>query len=376
MRALDLFSGIGGFALAAHAVGIETAAFCEIEPYPARVLNRHFPGVPVFPDVKELTACDLPDGIDLICGGFPCQDISYAGKGAGLEGSRSGLFYEVVRLIRELGPRYVLLENVAGLLTRGVGDVLGALAEVGYDAEWCCVRASDVGAPHRRDRIWILAYPQGTFDAPVHVEYVLSRLTPFGDERWHSPRAEGFDAGGGDRHSSLPQQAKAQTWPTATASDAWANDLDRGGMSGKHNLGLGTAVRTDAVWPTPTGGSDKKASCPGLDGGSYSRKMLDDVIGAAARKEITGSLNPDWVDALMGYPVGYTLPEGEPMTTLPDRWPAGLGAPQHAWEPPRLTTVKEHRAARLKCDGNSIVPRVALLWMESVVVHDGEQVRA
>jgi len=97
--------------------------------------------------------------VDVICGGFPCQDISYAGGGAGLEGARSGLWSEIARLVSELRPQYVIVENVSALLSRGLGRVLGDLAEIGYDAEWHCIPAAAVGAPHRRDRIWIVAYP-------------------------------------------------------------------------------------------------------------------------------------------------------------------------------------------------------------------------
>lgn len=113
-------------------------------------------------DVRTLTAARLAsDGIavDAICGGFPCQDISIAGPGAGLAGERSGLFYEIIRLICELEPQYVILENVSELLGRGMGDVLGSLAGCGYDAEWRRVRASDIGLPQERDRVFILAYP-------------------------------------------------------------------------------------------------------------------------------------------------------------------------------------------------------------------------
>jgi DNA (cytosine-5)-methyltransferase 1 len=98
--------------------------------------------------------------IDVICGGFPCQDISVAGKGEGIAGSRSGLWKEFARIIGEIRPRYVIVENVAALLGRGLGDVLGDLAEIGFDAEWHCIPASAVSAPHRRDRIWIVAYPR------------------------------------------------------------------------------------------------------------------------------------------------------------------------------------------------------------------------
>jgi len=163
LKVLDLFSGIGGFSIGLERTGgFETVAFCEIEPFPRKVLAKHWPEVPIYDDVRTLTADRLAaDGIavDVICGGFPCQDISTAGKGAGLAGERSGLFFEITRLVGELGPRFVILENVSALLGRGLADVLGTLAEIGYDAEWHCIPASYIGAPHRRDRIWIVAYP-------------------------------------------------------------------------------------------------------------------------------------------------------------------------------------------------------------------------
>ena len=167
---LDLFSGIGGFSLGLErSGGFKTVAFCEIEPFCRRVLAKHWPEVPCYDDIRLLTAERLAaDGIavDAICGGFPCQDISHAGRGAGLNGDRSGLWFEYARLIGELRPRYVIVENVAALLVRGLERVLGSLAEIGYDAEWHCIPASAVGAPHIRDRIWIVAQPQHT-DADI-----------------------------------------------------------------------------------------------------------------------------------------------------------------------------------------------------------------
>jgi len=163
MTVLDLFSGIGGFSLGLERAGFKTVAFCEIDNKAAQVLRKHWPTTIVFDDVHKLNKDILDlfgyEKIDVICGGFPCQDISLAGKGAGLSGERSGLWYEFLRLIKEINPRYAIIENVSALRSRGLEEVLGSLSEVGYDAEWHCIPASAVGAPHRRDRVWIIAYP-------------------------------------------------------------------------------------------------------------------------------------------------------------------------------------------------------------------------
>ena len=164
LKLLDLFSGIGGFSLGLERTGgFKTVAFCEIEPFPRKVLAKHWPEVPIYDDVRTLTAERLAaDGIsvDAICGGFPCQDVSVAGRREGLEGERSGLWSEIARLVREIRPSIVIVENVAGLLNLGLGTVLRDLAEGGFDAEWHCIPASAIGAPHSRDRVWILAYPK------------------------------------------------------------------------------------------------------------------------------------------------------------------------------------------------------------------------
>lgn len=160
LKVLDLFSGIGGFSLGLERTGgFKTVAFCEIEEFPRRVLAKHWPHVPIFHDVRELRA-EHVGAVDVICGGFPCQDISSAGQRAGIDGQRSGLWGEIARLVGELRPRYVIVENVARLLADGMGRVLGDLSALGYDAEWEVISASGVGAPHLRDRVWIVAYPQ------------------------------------------------------------------------------------------------------------------------------------------------------------------------------------------------------------------------
>lgn len=155
MNVGSLFSGIGGFDLGFERAGMHTSWFCEQDPFCQRVLAKHWPDVPCYPDVRELSGAD---SVDVLCGGFPCVDISVLGQRTGLSGEQSGLWSEYARIIGELRPRYVVVENVASLLVRGMGDVLGDLASLGYDTEWDCLPAASFGAPHLRARIWILAY--------------------------------------------------------------------------------------------------------------------------------------------------------------------------------------------------------------------------
>jgi len=204
MNYLDLFSGIGGFALGAYWAGMhfEKHYFSEVDKYCVELYQKRFPDAIPLGDIREINCEELADTVSIrqrqsaeqanaggeggttrmglevsdsgrelgessarmdwiITGGFPCQDISISGKGAGIRGERSGLWFEMHRVIRELRPRYVIAENVGALTHRGLDTVLSSLAEIGYDAEWQDIRAEDVGAPHRRERIWIIAYPNG-----------------------------------------------------------------------------------------------------------------------------------------------------------------------------------------------------------------------
>lgn len=161
----SLFSGIGGIDLGFERAGMRCRWQVEIDKYASQVLAKHWPDVPRWDDIRTFPPAEGGWNVDLICGGFPCQDISLAGKGEGIYGAKSGLFFELLRVVRRLHPRYVFLENVAALRSRGLDTVLGEMAALGFDAEWHCVPASAVGAPHQRDRIWIFAW-RDVADAP------------------------------------------------------------------------------------------------------------------------------------------------------------------------------------------------------------------
>jgi DNA (cytosine-5)-methyltransferase 1 len=166
MNELALFAGAGGGILASHLLGWKTVCAVEFAAYPASVLMQRqndgiLPPFPIWDDVCTFDGRPWRGIVDVVSGGFPCQDISSAGSGAGIEGERSGLWSEMARIIGEVRPRVVFVENSPLLVSRGLALVISDLAEMGYDCQWCIVSASDCGAPHKRDRIWIVANAAG-----------------------------------------------------------------------------------------------------------------------------------------------------------------------------------------------------------------------
>ena len=166
MNELALFAGAGGGILGGKLLGWRTVCAVEWEPYPASVLcarqnDGFLPPFPIWDDVQTFKGEPWRGIVDVISGGFPCQDISAAGKGAGIDGERSGMWREMARIICEVGPRYVFVENSPMLTSRGLGAVLGDLASMGFDAKWGVLGANDIGANHQRDRIWIRAEQMG-----------------------------------------------------------------------------------------------------------------------------------------------------------------------------------------------------------------------
>jgi DNA (cytosine-5)-methyltransferase 1 len=214
LRVLDLFAGIGGFSLGLERTGgFETVAFCEIEEFPRKVLAKHWPEVPQYDDVRTLTSDTLArDGIavDVITGGFPCQDLSASGAQAGIgKGTRSGLFRQMLRLAASLRPEFVIFENVSRFLSgpkeapgEWFGEFLWSLAEIGYDAEWFCITAASIGAPHERDRVWVVAYPnEAQLERGCISRRIYAQHANFSDTCW------GKDKPGVERASNgVPKQ--------------------------------------------------------------------------------------------------------------------------------------------------------------------------
>jgi DNA (cytosine-5)-methyltransferase 1 len=246
----SLFAGIGGFDLGFERAGMACKWQVEIDDYATKVLQKHWPNVYRERDIRECGSHNL-EAVDVICGGFPCQDISYAGLGAGLDGERSGLFFEAIRLVCELRPRIVVLENVAALLTRGLDRVLGTLAAIGFDAEWHCIPAAAVGAPHLRDRVFVLAYSASNGSAKREKCSRRSRADKHGDIGMDSNTNSLRSQGNRSSRIEIMEPRHEETQPEGSGNGAgkhWSIEPDVGrvanGVSARVDRlrGLGNAV--------------------------------------------------------------------------------------------------------------------------------------
>jgi DNA (cytosine-5)-methyltransferase 1 len=280
----SLFAGVGGIDLGFERCGMRCKWQVEINDYATKVLEKHWPEVHRERDIRQCGASNL-ERVDIIAGGFPCQDISYAGLGAGLDGERSGLFFEAVRLVRELQPRAVVLENVAALLTRGLDRVLGTLAEIGYDAQWHCIPAAYLGAPHIRDRVFVLAYSKSV-----------------GDQEWRQPlarangtrksRAKRVDVDG--RFSGTPDVAdtrrelrkpRASKRPESNAQaerSSEANDDQRCGEDVADAAGGGWKRSCESVSCSESEDANRKLQLTGNGCGSGGWWAVEPAVGRVA----------------------------------------------------------------------------------------------
>ena len=347
MNVLDIFSGIGGFSLGLERAGMRTRAFCEVDPFCREWLAQQWPGIPCYADVRELRG-DAVGPVDLIAGGFPCQDISAAGKGAGIDGARSGLWREMHRIVLELRPDWVLAENVSALRTRGADRVLGDLEAIGYACWPFVVGADDVGAPHKRKRVWIVAHAQGER---------RPRERERRGEEVSRPRADG--TGGNPVADSDSHGIREQSGGGSRQSRAEASEPAHGG-----NVAHGNGNGRDGEWRSGLLDGERAAQRDDAHGCNRAGVALDD----AERAGLEGYAGHGDADSRAVAP--------RPTAATGVRWPAGRFEPQHAWEPPRVATRAElvmggdfdglpvavgsaHNRARLKALGNSIVPQIA-----------------
>jgi site-specific DNA-cytosine methylase len=447
-----LFSGVGMLEYACQQLGGRGVFMAEMDPFCQRVLARRFPGEMIFSDVHDVTEESVPSEIDVLVGGFPCQDISGAGRGAGIEGSRSGLWSEFARVIDELSPSVVLIENVSILRSRGLDVVLSDLLNMGYNAEWDVIPAAAVGAPHLRERIWIIARPAGIAQNPVYGEISgglewtvkfpragraseeeLSELVPIA--KCKSTRKDGWSYWAG---VLLFGEGRPVPWPTAQARDGIhggpqakrfldkqrSNDLDdavaaRGAllptpcanddgkspdahMAMKSRLAggprktitsLAVLARNDFkqagdghLWPSPMSRDwkddgpnvnyDRIHARSGLAGSVqveqrlWSASTTADGTGGPGRSDkrtggdnlrtqADGSLNPTWVEWLMGMPLWWTDPRVPTSFCTPVGWG---DEPLHV--APRVAREIPKRADRLKAIGNSCVWLCAYFALE------------
>ena len=390
MRLGSLFSGIGGLDIACEQAfgaatvwqveGIDLRAAWADERHPVsrkrlarlrkddrhgafnrRVLARHWPEAEQFADVRAVGAHNLAP-VDVICGGFPCQDLSVAGKGGGLDGARSGLYAELYRIVCEMRPQYVVIENVPGLLK--YQDRLAAdFGAAGYGLRWQPLAACNVGAPHRRKRVFVLCTRGATgstlLDAPAIGDAV---------GQWCTPTKAIGDGGQSSRSGArrgellLTGQARAY-WPTAAANpfdgerlESWIARRDRvAKYSRPISPPLSIAVRMERAqaWPTPTTQDAQN------NGGAAQHRRhalpLNAIVG--------GALNPEWVELLMGLPSGWSCASGDAMAWPgAHSWPVGRGAAQPDSEPVRLVPARSvpDRALRLRSIGNGVVPQQAM----------------
>ena len=365
---LDLFSGIGGISLGLERTGaFETVAFCEKDAYCRAVLAKRWPGKPCYDDIRKLTADRLArDGLfpRALAGGFPCQDLSLAGKGAGLAGADSGLWSEYHRLIREIRPDLVLVENVAALLGRGLGVVLGDLAALGYDAEWHCVPAAYVGAPHRRDRIWIVAYPDG-HELRQHEQRAARRRLDVQDGGHALARDDGAEGvvadSAGERRAVVEQGGELAGRPALERSGA-NSDADLCAHS-RAEPGSGAAGRgaREAVHVAPL-----RSALAHADGG---RREVERFAEHTEFEGASGSEPDGRCEGRRGYWTADPNAGRERLQGVDESWAAARAAYRSRYgsdpgwwgvEPDvgRVADGIPARVDRLRALGNSVVPQV------------------
>jgi site-specific DNA-cytosine methylase len=348
MTLLSLCSGIGGLELGLEWAGFDLLGQAEKDPYALGILARHWPDAWRAEDVRAVG----PEwkGVDCVAAGFPCQPHSLAGKRKASEDDRD-LWPEMVRVLRDVRPRFFVGENVPGLLSSEggafFGKVLGDIYDLGYAVEWEHLPAVAVGAPHRRDRVFLVARNDGGVTFPDSVP----QKKPTG--KW--PKAGRIAPDGSAEARERRWPAPRGTIPTPCEGGSTNTRNRTAGRTKPHAGAIGTTL-CDFVtlWPTPSA-RDWRSGKAGDETYEGNARPLNEVVHRSAGAASNGLLNPDWVEWLMGFPQGWTRPGG----------PSLHGAAPLPFSPepdiPRVTTEKANRVARLRCLGNAVVPHVAFV---------------
>lgn len=392
MRNLSLFTGSGIGDLAAKAAGIETVAMCESDPACCYCLERLWPGVRLFRDVHDVTAESVADlgPIDIISGGFPCQDISTAGKGAGLgteeKKTRSGLWYEFARVIREVRPAWLLIENVPALRVRGGDRVTNDLEAMAYEWEAVVVGADDVGAPHKRKRVWIIGRLENT---------ASTRRTQAGVESRDRQRANSNTQRGFRECESGNASGTELADTIGNLRGSGGNESERGPerrtAAGRAGEELGHPASDDKRRAPIAAMHWEGEQAGGSSGGELAdgtRQQRDErTNGDGARAEGDGKLADGNSQGLPQPVCKRSDPPEEQSPVVRSRWPARPGEPQHDWEAPRLVEFglgdavdgvsrrvrSRANKALLRMAGNAWCYQVAELMFRGIVELDKEQ---
>lgn len=369
----SLFSGIGGIDLAFERAGFQIAFQVEIDDYCNRILERHWPHVERRRDVRECSAGNLP-AVDVLVGGFPCQDISAAGKGAGIkEGNRSGLWIEFARIIGEIRPRIVLLENVAAITSNGGTRVIADLAALGYDAEWGVVPASAVGAPHRRERWWCVAHARRERWEPGQRRSVSAAAT--GDVSHNGPTDSNPTLAHTERISAeLRYGLGAPPIKTKDDGSSIANRSTSMGNTASQGLSQPRQSQFATLDTQAAAGLVIQSERSSDELGNSNRISLKGD--RSARQQITSARSRQGQPEGPGSDIAITGPTQSVMGRTVDglsrqldshRWPARPNEDQYPWEAPRTITQKlAGRSSRLKALGNAVVPQVVQPIAEAI----------
>ena len=368
-KVLDLFSGIGGFSLGLESTGgFETVGFCEIDPKARLVLNKHWPDIPVYENIKELTYERLKADGNLptvITGGFPCQDISVAGKRKGIKAERSGLWSEMFRLIRDVRPTWAIIENVSALRSKGLTLVLQNLSSIGYMCEWHCIPASAVGAPHQRDRIWIVAHPASECTGPC----IRETLSGWKDSEASDTEPCCGSKGGDTLFSKFgneerPDNQMADTLCEHSAERGECANLEEQGNCGRDDSGGGK------------GNAERKRPIR-VSGGGACDEVADSDSERCGGGNGTGCADGEWLifqgeqeRSTMGSEVeGCCTPHRESIKRLSEFWTVEPNVGRVAHGVP-------NRVDRLKQLGNSVVPQIPFLLGSAILNAESIQDRA